>query len=164
VDQGVLLLNTILTVPQGAAKGHAKLGWQRLVGQVLAHLADRPRAYILWGGPAHKMAATVDPAKNLKIESADQCVVAGTRPNPHKLGRPGGTMTQTILDKIKAYKLEEVAADKAAKPLEALAPLCPSAARSRARRLWVDRRDQESQSVQRVDPRGFRPRSPRRRL
>jgi len=48
-----LLLNTILTVPQGAAKGHAKLGWQRLVGQVLA-----------------QMAATVDPAKNLKIESA----------------------------------------------------------------------------------------------
>ena len=44
-DQGVLLLNTILTVPQGKAKGHATLGWQELTSQVLARLADRPRAF-----------------------------------------------------------------------------------------------------------------------
>lgn len=68
-DQGVLLLNTILTVPQGKAKGHAKLGWHTLTTQVLARLADKPRAYLLWGAPAHKAAAHVDPAQNLKLEN-----------------------------------------------------------------------------------------------
>lgn len=69
-DQGVLLLNTALTVPQGAAKAHARLGWSALVQQVLRHLADRPRAYLLWGVPAQKAARDVAAPPNLKIESA----------------------------------------------------------------------------------------------
>ncbi|WP_299558150.1 uracil-DNA glycosylase [uncultured Sulfitobacter sp.] len=69
-DQGVLLLNTILTVPQGAAKGHAGLGWEALTAQVLDRLAPRPRAYLLWGAPAHKAARHVDPAGNFKLETA----------------------------------------------------------------------------------------------
>jgi uracil-DNA glycosylase len=51
-DQGVLLLNTALTVPPGKAKAHAKIGWTKLVVQVLEHLNQSPRAFILWGGPA----------------------------------------------------------------------------------------------------------------
>lgn len=69
-DQGVLLLNTALTVPQGAPKAHARLGWSDLVDQVLGRLSDRPRAYLLWGGPAQKAAKAVSNAPNLKIESA----------------------------------------------------------------------------------------------
>lgn len=67
--QGVLLLNTALTVPEGAAKAHARLGWSRLVAEVLDRLAGNPRAYLLWGGPAQKAAARVDPGSNLKIET-----------------------------------------------------------------------------------------------
>ncbi|WP_299874935.1 uracil-DNA glycosylase [uncultured Sulfitobacter sp.] len=69
-DQGVLLLNTALSVPEGAAKAHAKLGWNVLVRQVLARLADAPRVYILWGNPAQKAAQAVDGARNLKLSSA----------------------------------------------------------------------------------------------
>ena len=69
-DQGVLLLNTALTVPEGKAKGHARLGWQHLVDQVLARLGDRPRAYLLWGRPAQQAGRAVDPGQNLKIETA----------------------------------------------------------------------------------------------
>ena len=68
-DQGVLLLNTILTVPEAEPKGHEALGWQTLCAQVLARLADRPRAYLLWGGTAQKAAAAVDATRNLKIET-----------------------------------------------------------------------------------------------
>lgn len=68
-DQGVLLLNTILTVPQGRAKGHAKLGWQRLTAQVLERLSHQPRAYLLWGNPAHLAARDVDGTANLKLET-----------------------------------------------------------------------------------------------
>ncbi len=57
-DQGVLLLNTVLTVPAGEANGHKDLGWQDLTAQVLARLSDRPRAYLLWGKQAQKTAQT----------------------------------------------------------------------------------------------------------
>lgn len=67
--QGVLLLNTVLTVPEGAANGHADLGWQVLTAQVLARLLDRPRAYILWGRAAQKQARDIR-APHLKIETA----------------------------------------------------------------------------------------------
>ena len=69
-DQGVLLLNTALSVPQGAAKAHAKLGWAVLVRQVLDRLAGTPHAYLLWGGPAQKAAQSVDGTANLKLSSA----------------------------------------------------------------------------------------------
>lgn len=68
-DQGVLLLNSVLTVPAGDPNGHAKLGWQKLTTQVLTRLSDRPRAYLLWGAHAQKAAAQVDPLQNLKIET-----------------------------------------------------------------------------------------------
>ena len=68
-DQGVLLLNNVLTVPAGQANGHAKLGWQNLTRDVLARLSDRPRAYLLWGAHAQKAARSVDPRQNLKIET-----------------------------------------------------------------------------------------------
>lgn len=67
--QGVLLLNTALTVPEGRAHAHAKIGWSALITQVLAHLSDRPRAYLLWGAHAQKTARSVDAATNLKIET-----------------------------------------------------------------------------------------------
>lgn len=50
--QGVLLLNTALSVPAGQAGAHAKLGWSALTAQVLDRLSDRPRAFVLWGGHA----------------------------------------------------------------------------------------------------------------
>lgn len=78
-DQGVLLLNTILTVPAGEAKSHADLGWQSLATQILAHLAARPCAYLLWGALAHKAAADVDPHMNLKIETAHPSPLSARR-------------------------------------------------------------------------------------
>ena len=68
-DQGVLLLNAALPVPAGQAGGHAQLGWQGLTAQVLARLADRPRAYLLWGRPAQKAAKAVDGTVNFKLET-----------------------------------------------------------------------------------------------
>lgn len=78
-DQGVLLLNTILTVPAGKAKGHDKLGWQALTGQVLHRLSGQPRAYLLWGAGAQKAAQHVDPAVNLKIETAHPSPLSARR-------------------------------------------------------------------------------------
>ncbi|MEM6887626.1 MAG: uracil-DNA glycosylase [Pseudomonadota bacterium] len=78
-DQGVLLLNTILTVPEGCPLGHAKLGWQELTVQVLNRLAQQARVYLLWGAAAHKAAASVDPQLNLKIETAHPSPLSARR-------------------------------------------------------------------------------------
>lgn len=78
-DQGVLLLNTVLTVPAGQPQGHARLGWQALSGEVLARLADAPRAYLLWGAAAQKAGAEVDETQNLKIETAHPSPLSARR-------------------------------------------------------------------------------------
>lgn len=86
--QGVLMLNTVLTVPAGAANGHRGLGWQTLTAQVLDRLvADgHPRAYLLWGRPAQAAAAGVPADHNLKIETPHPSPLSayrgffGTRP------------------------------------------------------------------------------------
>lgn len=68
-DQGVLLLNTCLSVPARTAGGHAFLGWQTLTEQVLTRLDDRPRAFLLWGAHAQNAARHLAP-HHLKIETA----------------------------------------------------------------------------------------------
>lgn len=72
--QGVLLLNTALTVPPGMPKAHARLGWDGLVAQVMARLDDRPRAFLLWGGPAQGF------ARNLT--RTDHLVIMAPHPSP----------------------------------------------------------------------------------
>jgi uracil-DNA glycosylase len=69
--QGVLLLNTALTVPEGRAKAHAKIGWDKLVAEVLQRLDSSPRAFLLWGGPAQAVAALhLKNPGHLRIETA----------------------------------------------------------------------------------------------
>ncbi|KMK67125.1 uracil-DNA glycosylase [Puniceibacterium sp. IMCC21224] len=67
--QGVLLLNTALTVPEGKAKGHAKLGWAQLTRDVLIALSDRPCAFVLWGGPAQSFARHITGPDHLILRS-----------------------------------------------------------------------------------------------
>lgn len=69
-DQGVLLLNTALSVPQGVPKGHARIGWSRLVDEILTRLDAHPRAYLLWGGPAQQAARRISEHHHLKLHSA----------------------------------------------------------------------------------------------
>ena len=57
--QGVLLLNTVLTVERGKANSHKNFGWQHLTDAVFAATARLPQpvAYVLWGAQAQKKAA-----------------------------------------------------------------------------------------------------------
>ncbi|MGR3466597.1 MAG: uracil-DNA glycosylase [Shimia sp.] len=59
--QGVLLLNTALTVPEGRPKAHAKHGWGDLVAQVIARTAERPTAYLFWGAAAQAHGRNLGP-------------------------------------------------------------------------------------------------------
>lgn len=57
--QGVLLLNTVLTVEKGKANSHKDFGWQQFTDEVVAAVARLPQpvAFVLWGAQAQKKAA-----------------------------------------------------------------------------------------------------------
>ncbi|MEH3035261.1 MAG: uracil-DNA glycosylase [Sphingomonas adhaesiva] len=59
--QGVLLLNTVLTVEEGRAAAHRGRGWERLTDAVVRAVAssDQPVVFLLWGSHAQKKAAFV---------------------------------------------------------------------------------------------------------
>lgn len=69
-DQGVLLLNTALTVPQGSPQGHGRIGWNGLIDQILDRLDSSPRALLLWGKPAQKRGGRMKHPDHLRVESA----------------------------------------------------------------------------------------------
>ena len=60
-QQGVLLLNSVLTVEMGKAGAHANQGWERFTDAVIAKVAaqEAPVAFLLWGAYAQKKAAFV---------------------------------------------------------------------------------------------------------
>lgn len=76
--QGVLLLNTVLTVADGQANSHAQWGWQRFTDAVLAATASlqQPIVYILWGAQAQKKTAL------LAGRTAPTCILATPHPSP----------------------------------------------------------------------------------
>lgn len=78
--QGVLLLNTALSVLPGQAGAHAKWGWERLARQAVARAqAERPLAFILWGGHAQKAVAGLPRGGDLVIESAHPSPLSARR-------------------------------------------------------------------------------------
>jgi len=77
--QGVLLLNTALSVPAGEANGHKHLGWSKLAHQVLGHTSQHPTAYILWGNAAQKLETFVNPGDHLILKSAHPSPLSARR-------------------------------------------------------------------------------------
>ncbi|MEJ6398722.1 uracil-DNA glycosylase [Yoonia sp. 208BN28-4] len=94
-DQGVLLLNTALTVPEGQPKAHAKHGWDQLVKDALEHLNPRPCAHIQWGKPAQSFARHIAP---------DHLILQSAHPSPLSAARgffgsrPFSTVNQWLID------------------------------------------------------------------
>lgn len=69
--QGVLLLNTVLTVRKGQAHSHKGKGWETLTDAVIKKLNDRnqPIVFILWGNPSIKKRALIDESKHVVLTS-----------------------------------------------------------------------------------------------
>ncbi|KGX91954.1 uracil-DNA glycosylase [Pontibacillus halophilus JSM 076056 = DSM 19796] len=64
--QGVLLLNTVLTVRKGQAHSHKRQGWEMFTDEVIASLNDReePTVFLLWGKPAQSKRNLIDETKH----------------------------------------------------------------------------------------------------
>ncbi|MGB6779821.1 MAG: uracil-DNA glycosylase [Planococcus citreus] len=70
-DQGVLMLNTVLTVRQGQAHSHQKKGWEQFTDEVIRKLSEReaPVIFILWGKPAQTKKRLIDTERHDIIEA-----------------------------------------------------------------------------------------------
>lgn len=75
-EQGVLLLNAVLTVRAHEAASHAGRGWERFTDAVVKAIANRKDGivYMLWGSYAQKKGAIADPSKN--------CILKAVHPSP----------------------------------------------------------------------------------
>jgi uracil-DNA glycosylase len=85
--QGVLLLNTVLTVRAGQPGSHAKRGWEHLTDAAIRALNDRPTrvVFLLWGKPARQKAPLVTAPHHVVIECGHPSPMSprgflGTRP------------------------------------------------------------------------------------
>ncbi|MBN6709819.1 uracil-DNA glycosylase [Haemophilus haemoglobinophilus] len=75
-EQGVLLLNTVLTVEQGLAHSHANFGWETFTDKVI-HVLNEQReniVFLLWGSHAQKKGQFIDRTKH--------CVLTAPHPSP----------------------------------------------------------------------------------
>jgi len=96
--QGVLLLNSVLTVEQSKAASHQKKGWEKFTDKVISLINDEKEhvVFILWGAYAQKKGAFIDASKHL--------VIHGLHPSPLSAHR--GFFGQHYFSKTNTY-LEE---------------------------------------------------------
>ncbi|MEO2206925.1 uracil-DNA glycosylase [Paenibacillus pabuli] len=80
-EQGVLLLNNVLTVREGEPNSHQGLGWQKFTDAVIRALNERsePMVFMLWGSHAQKKGAFIDRDKHLVLESTHPSPLAAHR-------------------------------------------------------------------------------------
>ncbi|MCI7480509.1 uracil-DNA glycosylase [[Pasteurella] aerogenes] len=94
-QQGVLLLNTVLTVEQGQANSHANFGWETFTDRVIEALNQHREhlVFLLWGSHAQKKGQFIDRQKH--------CVL--TAPHPSPLSAHRGFLTCQHFLKANAY-------------------------------------------------------------
>jgi uracil-DNA glycosylase len=71
-EQGVLLLNSVLTVEMGRAASHRERGWERFTDRIIREVNEKtePVVFMLWGSYAQKKAAFVDRSRHLVLKAA----------------------------------------------------------------------------------------------
>ena len=93
--QGVLLLNSTLTVRSGAAASHAGKGWETFTDAVIHELSEQKSGivFVLWGGYAQSKRTLIDESKNMIISS----------PHPSPLSAYHGFWGSKPFSKINNY-------------------------------------------------------------
>ncbi|HAJ74128.1 MAG TPA: uracil-DNA glycosylase [Lachnospiraceae bacterium] len=93
--QGVLLLNTVLTVRAHQANSHRNIGWEEFTDAAIKAAAaqDRPMAFVLWGRPAQRKKEMITNPKHLVLEA----------PHPSPLSAHRGFFGSRPFSKVNKY-------------------------------------------------------------
>ena len=70
--QGVLLLNSVLTVEKGKANSHKGMGWENITQKIidLLNMREEPIVFLLWGSSAQRIGSKIDTSKHLVLKAA----------------------------------------------------------------------------------------------
>ena len=95
-EQGVLLLNTVLTVEQGKAHSHAKWGWETFTDAVIKSVNDTQHGvvFLLWGSHAQKKGQNIDTQKHYVLNAPHPSPLSA---HPGFLGCRHFSQTNTLL-------------------------------------------------------------------
>jgi uracil-DNA glycosylase len=98
-DQGVLLLNSVLTVEAGKANSHQGQGWEQLTDRIIEVLNEQtsPIAFVLWGAYAQKKGSIVKNPQHLVLRS----------PHPSPLSAYRGFFGSKPFSKINNFLIEK---------------------------------------------------------
>ena len=79
--QGVLLLNTVLTVREGQPTSHKDIGWERFTDRVIAELnrKDTPVVFLLWGAHARQKAQIITNPRHVKLTTVHPSPLSASR-------------------------------------------------------------------------------------
>jgi uracil-DNA glycosylase len=79
--EGVLMMNTVLTVQEGQPASHQGIGWENFTDAVIQKLNERnnPLVFILWGSHAQKKTSLIDMSKHKVIQSSHPSPLAAYR-------------------------------------------------------------------------------------
>ena len=94
-DQGVLLLNSTLTVTEGKAGSHQNLGWEQFTDTVIQKISDKKEhvVFLLWGNYAQEKGKNIDTSKHLVL----------TAPHPSPLSAHRGFLGCDHFNKTNQY-------------------------------------------------------------
>jgi uracil-DNA glycosylase len=94
-DQGVLLLNSVLTVEQARAASHQGKGWETFTDKAISELNEKREGivFMLWGAYAHKKGEVIDATKHLVLKA----------PHPSPLSAHRGFLGCRHFSKANAY-------------------------------------------------------------
>lgn len=98
-NQGVLLLNSVLTVEQGQANSHQGKGWEKFTDKVISvvNALERPVIFVLWGAYAQKKGVMIDVSRHLVIRS----------PHPSPLSAYRGFLGSRPFSKINHFLVQQ---------------------------------------------------------
>lgn len=98
-EEGVLLLNTVLTVRGGEAHSHRNRGWEELTDHVIKSLSEReePIVFLLWGNAAQKKEKMIDASRHVVLKTSHPSPLSAYR---GFLGSGVFSETNRILEKM----------------------------------------------------------------
>jgi uracil-DNA glycosylase len=101
--QGVLLLNTSLTVEGGKPQSHAGRGWEQLTDALLRHAAAQPQpiVFLLWGAAAQRKRALVDEARHRVLTANHPSPLSARRPPEPFIGCRHFTRVNRLLAELR---------------------------------------------------------------
>ncbi|GGB11723.1 uracil-DNA glycosylase [Macrococcus hajekii] len=103
-EEGVLLLNTVMTVEKGQANSHKGIGWETFTNEIIQAVSDYREnvVFILWGKPAQSKIPLIDTAKHHIIKSVHPSPLSAFR------GFFGSKPYSKTNDYLKAHHIEPI--------------------------------------------------------